>query len=452
MAQARPAGTAVPPCCCSLAHARSRFGRLAGVEFTSLYDQGFARVAACAVPVAVADPRANADAVLQEARACHDEGVAVAVFPELALTGYSVEDLFLQEAVLDAVEEQVARSPGVRRAHAGARGRRAAAPRQPAAQRARWWCTGAGCSAWRRSRTCRPTGSSTSAGTSPPATTAVASRSCSAAWRCRSARTCSSAPPTWRGWRCTSRCARTCGCRCRRAPRPRSPARRCWPTSPAARSPSAAPRTVGCWSARRPRAAWRPTCTPRPDPGESSTDLSWDGQTMIYEMGELLAETERFPEGPRCSIADVDLMRIRQDRMRQGTFDDNRRTLEDRGGRGSAPSSSRSTRRAGTSGCGARSTGSRSCPTTRTARPGLLRGLQHPGLGARAAAARDRQPEGRHRRLRRPGLHPRAHRRGRSDGPARPPAQRHPRVHDARLRDQRHHQEQRHPALASPSA
>lgn len=32
--------------------------------------------------------------------------------------------------------------------------------------------------------------------------------------------------------------------------------------------------------------------------GESSTDLSWSGQTMIYEMGALLAETERFPQAP----------------------------------------------------------------------------------------------------------------------------------------------------------
>ena len=33
--------------------------------------------------------------------------------------------------------------------------------------------------------------------------------------------------------------------------------------------------------------------------GESTTDLSWDGQTMVYECGELLAESERFPDGPR---------------------------------------------------------------------------------------------------------------------------------------------------------
>jgi NAD+ synthase (glutamine-hydrolysing) len=59
--------------------------------------------------------------------------------------------------------------------------------------------------------------------------------------------------------------------------------------------------------------------------GESSTDLSWDGQTMVYECGQLLGEGERFPRGAQRTIVDVDLERIRQERMRQGTFDDNRR-------------------------------------------------------------------------------------------------------------------------------
>ena len=31
--------------------------------------------------------------------------------------------------------------------------------------------------------------------------------------------------------------------------------------------------------------------------GESTTDLSWDGQTFVYERGTLLAESERFPRG-----------------------------------------------------------------------------------------------------------------------------------------------------------
>ena len=59
--------------------------------------------------------------------------------------------------------------------------------------------------------------------------------------------------------------------------------------------------------------------------GESTTDLSWDGQTMIYENGVLLAESERFPRGPRRSVADVDLDLLRAERLRMGTFDDNRR-------------------------------------------------------------------------------------------------------------------------------
>ena len=120
--------------------------------------------------------------------------------------------------------------------------------------------------------------------------------------------------------------------------------------------------------------------------GESSTDLSWDGQTMVYEVGDLLAEGERFPEGPRRTVADVDLDRIRQERLRQGTFDDNRqrracsRTT-------SASSSSPSTRPPATSGCGSQG---RPVPVRArrrgTTRAGLLRGLQHPGLRARAAA------------------------------------------------------------------
>ena len=44
---------------------------------------------------------------------------------------------------------------------------------------------------------------------------------------------------------------------------------------------------------------------------------------MVYEMGDLLGESERFPDGPRRTVVDVDLDRLRQERMRQGSFDDN---------------------------------------------------------------------------------------------------------------------------------
>jgi len=57
-------------------------------------------------------------------------------------------------------------------------------------------------------------------------------------------------------------------------------------------------------------------------PGESTTDLAWDGQGMIHELGELLAESPRFAREPGMVIADIDCGRVRQERMRTGTFND----------------------------------------------------------------------------------------------------------------------------------
>src|SRR4029079_4469473 len=69
------------------------------------YRQGFVRVAACTHHTFLADPASNAESVLGLARACHDDNVALAVFPELTLSGYSIEDILLQDALLDAVED-----------------------------------------------------------------------------------------------------------------------------------------------------------------------------------------------------------------------------------------------------------------------------------------------------------------------------------------------------------
>ena len=59
--------------------------------------------------------------------------------------------------------------------------------------------------------------------------------------------------------------------------------------------------------------------------GESTTDLAWDGQASIFENGETLAETERFPSASQFAIADIDLDLLRQERMQMGSFDTNRR-------------------------------------------------------------------------------------------------------------------------------
>ena len=54
--------------------------------------------------------------------------------------------------------------------------------------------------------------------------------------------------------------------------------------------------------------------------GESTTDLAWDGHAVIYENGTLVAESRRFADAPQLAAADVDLGRLLADRMRQNTF------------------------------------------------------------------------------------------------------------------------------------
>jgi NAD+ synthase (glutamine-hydrolysing) len=56
--------------------------------------------------------------------------------------------------------------------------------------------------------------------------------------------------------------------------------------------------------------------------GESSTDLAWDGQATIHELGARLAEGERFALESHLTVADIDVERIGLDRLRNGTFAD----------------------------------------------------------------------------------------------------------------------------------
>jgi NAD+ synthase (glutamine-hydrolysing) len=56
--------------------------------------------------------------------------------------------------------------------------------------------------------------------------------------------------------------------------------------------------------------------------GESTTDLAWDGHAIIYENGNLVAESRRFASEPQLACADIDLGRLLADRMRQNTFGD----------------------------------------------------------------------------------------------------------------------------------
>ena len=69
---------------------------------------GFISVAAVSPRIRVADVAHNVDACERAARSACERGARVVVLPELCLTGYTCEDLFWQDALLDAAEAGVA--------------------------------------------------------------------------------------------------------------------------------------------------------------------------------------------------------------------------------------------------------------------------------------------------------------------------------------------------------
>ena len=301
------------------------------MNFRSIYQHGFARVAACTSHVAIADPPANAEAVLRQARTCSDEGVAVALFPELCLSGYAIDDLLLQDAVLDGVEAAVA---------AIVEG---------------------------------------SADVLPVVVFGAPLRHRNRVYNCavvvHRGRLLGVAPksylPTYREFYERRQLAPGDDMRgeilLAGAEVPFGPdllfaagdvpglvvhvevCEDMWiPVPPSAEAAlagatvllnlSGSPITIAraedrkllCRSASlRCLAAYVYAAAGQ---GESTTDLSWDGQTMVYENGVLLAESDRFADGDRRTIADVDVDLLRQERMRMGTFDDNRRTHAARAG------------------------------------------------------------------------------------------------------------------------
>ncbi|GGO46041.1 NAD(+) synthase [Streptomyces lasiicapitis] len=301
------------------------------MNFWSIHEQGFARVAACTGHTAIADPHANAEAVLRQGRRCAEEGVAVAVFPELGLTGYSIEDLLLQDVVLDQVEEAlgtvvagsaellpvlVVGAP-LRHRHRiyncaviVHRGRilgvapKSYVPNYRELYERRQIASGED----ERGDTGAEAGTIRVGGASVPFGVDLLFEAEDVPGLVLHAEICED---MW-------------------VPVPPS-AEAALAGATVLVNLSGSPITVGraedrrllCRSASaRCLAAYVYAAA---GPGESTTDLAWDGQTMIYENGVLLAETERFPQGDQCAIADVDLDLLRQERQRMGTFDDNRR-------------------------------------------------------------------------------------------------------------------------------
>ncbi len=295
------------------------------MSFASLYAHGFARVAACTTDVYVAEPARNAASVIEVSRRLSAEGVAVAVLPELTLSGYAVEDLLGQDALLDAVlvgladivEASVDLLPvivvGAPLRHQARlfnaavvihRGRvlgvvpKVHLPTYREFYERRQFASGHGI-----------TGEEiTIAGQRAPFGTDLLF-----------------AAADVRGL--------TVGveiCEDMFVPVP--------PSSGLALAGatvlvnlSGSPITIGRSDTRsalcrtqsmRCLAAYLYAAAGQ---GESTTDLSWDGQTSIFENGLELAQGARFEEDPQLTIADVDLDLLRQERARQGTFEDNRR-------------------------------------------------------------------------------------------------------------------------------
>lgn len=300
------------------------------MDFYSAYAQGFARVAAVTLPVHLADPLANAATVIEQARACHDDHVAVAVFPELCLTGYSVDDLFLQDTLLatveDAIAEVVAASADLMTA----------------------LVIGAPIVQGNRVYNCAVVVHRGSVlGVAPKAYLPNYREFYERRWFApgddRELEWVTVAGQEVRfGPDLVFRCLDVPGldlhvevCEDMWVPVPPS-AEAALAGASVLANLSGSPITVARAEDRRllVRSA-SSRCAAAyvyaaAGQGESTTDLSWDGQTMVYECGSLLGESERFPDGPRRTVVDVDLDLIRQERLRQGTFDDNRRTHQDR--------------------------------------------------------------------------------------------------------------------------
>src|SRR5579864_704889 len=290
--------------------------------FFSPYRHQFVRVAACVPHVAVAEPAKNAEAALALLQAGDRGGVAVMVLPELCLSAYAIDDLLFQDALLDAVEAQIARLiessrkrvpvivVGAPLRHRGRlyncaiaihRGRvlgvvpKIFLPNYREFYERRHFTSGEAvrCAAMMIAGQEAPFGIDLLFEATGPAAFTFHVEICEDLWVPQ--------PPSIAGAAAgaevllnLSASNITIG---------KAQMRRLLCASQSAR----------CIAAYAYSAAGA---------GESTTDLAWDGQAGVFELGEGLAETERFSPTAEMAVADVDLGRIRQERMRTNTFGD----------------------------------------------------------------------------------------------------------------------------------
>ena len=298
------------------------------MSFHSLYTHGFVRVAACTTRCSLADPQANVEAVLAVARSCGERGVAVAVFPELAISGYAIDDLLLQDVAARCRRVKCDRGGSWRarrdlHAPACSSGRRCAtaarlyncalvdrAPRPAAGRRT-------------QDPICPTIASSTSIAALRQS---GADRESDPRSRCRARSTAPFGPDLLFGAEDRGRAsssmpkfARTSGFRCRRAPS-RGARRRHHPGQP-----------FGEQHHHR-QGRYPPLAVPQSQSGALHCGLSLclggrrgriDDGSFLGRAGVDLRErrgadgkSERFPAAEQMAVADIDLDLLRQERMR----------------------------------------------------------------------------------------------------------------------------------------
>ena len=301
-----------------------------GDRFDSIYSHGFIRAAVCIPSLRVADPEYNLDQTLQLAAQASEKHVAVALFPELGLSAYSNEDLFQQDALLDATRAVLSRL--VRASKNLSPVLIVGAPLRFDAK-----LFNCGLVIYRE----RVLGL-------VPKTYLPNYREFYEKRQFTSGRDATSrevlflGEPTPFGSDLVFEAANVEGfklhieiCEDVWTPIP--------PSSYAALAGatvlanlSASNITIGKADYRRNLCAGQSgKCVAAylysaAGPGESTTDLAWDGHAMIYENGELLAEAERFADHGQMITADIDLGRLLQDRMRLNSFHDSASDCHDR--------------------------------------------------------------------------------------------------------------------------
>ena len=288
--------------------------------FLSIHRQGFVRVAGCTPRVHVGDPKSNSEETLALMRAGEERHVDLAVFPELGISAYAIDDLLLQDALLEGVEEALRRiaeasrdmrqvcvvGAPVRRNqrlyNCGvviARGKilgvvpKSFLPNYREYYENRWFAPGAGVVGLEVDLAGQhvPFGTDLVFAASDLADFVFHVEICEDFW--------SATPPSTQG--ALAGAVILCNL-----------------SASNVLIGKAEERAVLCASqSTRCHAAYVYSAS---GPGESTTDLAWDGQATIHELGALLAYSERFPKAGQMAVADVDVERLRLERMRTLTF------------------------------------------------------------------------------------------------------------------------------------